>query len=42
MPDTADFVNMMELDGTKAVYEDDEEHFDEEAERPHGHSCQTS
>eukprot|EP00800_Vazella_pourtalesii_P009028 TRINITY_DN229_c0_g1_i2.p1 TRINITY_DN229_c0_g1~~TRINITY_DN229_c0_g1_i2.p1 ORF type:complete len:230 (+),score=52.77 TRINITY_DN229_c0_g1_i2:636-1325(+) len=41
-PETADFVNMMELEGSKANYEDDEEHFDEKSERPQGHSCQSS
>ena len=33
---------MMDPDGTKTVYEDDEEHYDEESERPQGHACQTS
>ncbi|KAI6656723.1 hypothetical protein LOD99_16027 [Oopsacas minuta] len=41
-PDHSECVNMMELEGAKASYEDDEEHFDEESERPQGHSCQTS
>ena len=42
IPQSAEYVNMMDSEAGSSAYDPDEEHYDEDNDRPHGHSCQTS